>query len=184
VIPLRVPPLRERAEDVPALVAHFIALFAHEIKQRPKTVDRDALQRLKEYSWPGNVRELRNLVERMMIMVAGPSIGVADLSAAVRHGAGGGGSGGGDAGGGRALWETDFASLREARAAFEKHFIERKLAELDGNVSRTAQALGLERSNLYRKLRAYGIEVERNGAAAANAADADPADTAAPIIEP
>jgi two-component system nitrogen regulation response regulator NtrX len=173
VIPLRVPPLRERAEDVSILTAHFIALFAHELKQRPKAVDRDAMRLLEEYSWPGNVRELRNLVERMMIMVPGATIGAADLSAAIR-GAWGGGEGGGDgggrggarAGGERALWEADYASLRAARGAFEKHFIERKLAELDGNVSRTAQVLGLERSNLYRKMRSYGIEVERNGAPA------------------
>ena len=66
--------------------------------------------------------------------------------------------------GARALWESDFPSLRAARAAFEKHYIERKLAELDGNVSRTAQALDLERSNLYRKMRAYGIESGRDGA--------------------
>jgi two-component system nitrogen regulation response regulator NtrX len=158
VIPLRVPPLRERAEDVPALVAHFVALFAHELKRRPKTVDRDAMRRLEEYSWPGNVRELRNLVERMMIMVPGDVIGAGDLSAAIH------GDGGAREGGERALWEADYASLRDARGAFEKHYIERKLAELDGNVSRTAQALGLERSNLYRKMRAHGIAVERDGA--------------------
>jgi two-component system nitrogen regulation response regulator NtrX len=165
VIPLKVPPLRERAEDVPILVAHFVALFAHELKQRPKTVDREALKLLKEYSWPGNVRELRNQVERMMIMVPGGTIGVGDLSAAIR-GAGAPPDGGAREAGARALWEADYASLREARGAFEKHFIERKLAELEGNVSRTAQALGLERSNLYRKMRAYGIAVEREGAGA------------------
>jgi two-component system, NtrC family, nitrogen regulation response regulator NtrX len=184
VIPLRVPPLRERAEDVPILAAHFIALFAHELKQRPKAVDREAMRLLEEYAWPGNVRELRNLVERMMIMVPGATIGAADLAAAIRPDGGSGGSGGtggsGGAGGSgraraeRALWEADYASLREARGAFEKHFIERKLAELEGNVSRTAQVLGLERSNLYRKMRAYGIEVERNGAAAAGTGTGDP----------
>jgi len=157
VIPLRVPPLRERAEDVPVLVAHFVALFAHELKQRPKGVDREALRLLEEYAWPGNVRELRNLVERMMIMVPGGTILPAHLSAAIR------GDGSARDGGARALWDADFPSLRDARGAFEKHFIERKLAELDGNVSRTAQALGLERSNLYRKMRAHGIAVERDG---------------------
>jgi two-component system nitrogen regulation response regulator NtrX len=165
VIPLKVPPLRERAEDVPNLVAHFVALFAHELKQRPKTVDREALRLLKEYSWPGNVRELRNQVERMMIMVPGGTIGAGDLSAAIR-GAGAPQEGSGREAVARALWEADYPSLREARGAFEKHFIERKLAELEGNVSRTAQALGLERSNLYRKMRAYGIAVEREGAGA------------------
>jgi two-component system nitrogen regulation response regulator NtrX len=188
VIPLRVPPLRERAEDVPILAAHFVALFAHELKQRPKAVDREAMRLLEEYAWPGNVRELRNLVERMMIMVPGATIGAADLAAAIRGDGGSGGSAGSGGSGGsggagtsartsaaeRALWEADYASLREARGAFEKHFIERKLAELEGNVSRTAQVLGLERSNLYRKMRAYGIEVERNGAAAAGTGTGDP----------
>jgi two-component system nitrogen regulation response regulator NtrX len=200
VIPLRVPPLRGRTDDVPVLTAHFIALFAHELKRRPKAVDPQAMARLREYSWPGNVRELRNLVERMMIMVPGDTIVAADLTPAIRgtgadgsrNGDGGpaaagagtadaaagagsqpaGGVGGAGAhgapsgeGGGRALWNADYASLRDARAAFERHYIERKLAQLDGNVSRTAQALGLERSNLYRKMRAYGIEVERGGSA-------------------
>jgi two-component system nitrogen regulation response regulator NtrX len=160
VIPLQVPALRERIDDVPVLVAHFVALFAYELKQRPKTVDREAMKLLEDYSWPGNVRELRNLVERMMIMVPGATIGAGDLSAAIRDGAGGSGAGAAAAAD-RALWEADYASLRDARGAFEKHFIERKLAEHDGNVSRTAQVLGLERSNLYRKMRAYGIAVER-----------------------
>jgi two-component system nitrogen regulation response regulator NtrX len=198
VIPLRVPPLRDRAEDVPVLVAHFVALFAHELKRRPKEVAADAMARLREHSWPGNVRELRNLMERMMIMVPGAAISAADLAGAIRgeapgaagaarEAAGGGGAAGGVTGGVRALWDADYTSLREARGAFERHYIERKLAELEGNVSRTAQALGLERSNLYRKMRAYGIEVEREGSegAAAGAADAanaanaaDTADTA------
>ncbi len=155
VIPLRVPPLRERLEDVPLLVDHFIALVARELGRRPKSVAGEAMARLQDYSWPGNVRELRNLVERVMIMSPGESIGVRDLPPAM----------GGEAGGGtRAVWESDFPSLREARAAFEKHYIERKLAELDGNVSKTAQALDVERSNLYRKMRAYGIESGRDGA--------------------
>jgi two-component system nitrogen regulation response regulator NtrX len=152
VIPLRVPPLRERREDVPILVEHFIALFARELGRRPKKVEPAAMARLQEYSWPGNVRELRNLVERMMIMTPGEGIGVRDLPPAVREE-------GVDRS--RGLWDADYPSLRAAREAFEKHFIEKKLAEMEGNVSRTAQVLGLERSNLYRKMRAFGIEVER-----------------------
>ncbi|HVT58702.1 MAG TPA: sigma-54 dependent transcriptional regulator [Thermoanaerobaculia bacterium] len=165
VIPLRVPPLRERLEDVPALVAHFVAFVAGELGRRPKAVDREVMVRLQEYAWPGNVRELRNLVERMMIMTPGDRIGLGDLPPAVR---------GDPVDPSRAVWEHDYPSLRDARSAFEKHFIERKLAELDGNVSRTAQVLGLERSNLYRKMRAYGIEVEReagNGGSLAAASD-------------
>jgi len=98
------------------------------------------------------------VVEGMRIMVPGDTIGAGDLPAAWR----GDGAASGD--GERALWEGDYASLRDARGAFEKSFIERKLAALEGNVSRTALALGLERSNLYRKMRAYGIAVERPGA--------------------
>jgi two-component system, NtrC family, nitrogen regulation response regulator NtrX len=149
VIPLAVPPLRERREDVPLMVEHFIADFAREIGRRPKRVEAAALDRLQGYAWPGNVRELRNLVERMMIMVPGDVIRVADLPPSVK----------GDDGERQApLWEQDYPSLREARAVFEKRYIERKLAELGGNVSRTAEALGLERSNLYRKMKAYGID--------------------------
>jgi two-component system nitrogen regulation response regulator NtrX len=102
-------------------------------------------------------------------MVPGGTLGVSDLSAAIR-GAGAPPEGGTREAGARALWEADYPSLREARGAFEKHFIERKLAELEGNVSRTAQALGLERSNLYRKMRAYGIAVERESAGAGGGA--------------
>ncbi|HEY0783017.1 MAG TPA: sigma-54 dependent transcriptional regulator [Thermoanaerobaculia bacterium] len=153
VIPLRVPPLRERREDVSILVEHFVAQFASELGRRPKGVDEDALARLRDYAWPGNVRELRNFVERMMIMAPGETIGLRDLPPAVR---------GDGSERGRGVWDADYPSLRDARIAFEKHFIEKKLAELDGNVSRTAQVLGLERSNLYRKMRAYGIEVDRD----------------------
>jgi two-component system nitrogen regulation response regulator NtrX len=149
VIPLALPPLRQRREDVPLLVDHFIAVFARELGRRPKSVAGEALERLEAYAWPGNVRELRNLVERMMIMAPGESIRLADLPPALA------GTNGDRS---PAPWEQDFPSLRAARAAFEKRFIERKLAEHGGNISRTAEALGLERSNLYRKMRAYGVE--------------------------
>ena len=89
VIPLHVPPLRERREDIPVLIAHFLDHFAAELGRRPKAVEPPALERLAAYAWPGNVRELRNLVERLMIMAPGPAITIADLPAQVR-GAGGG----------------------------------------------------------------------------------------------
>ncbi len=106
-----------------------------------------------EHGWPGNVRELRNLVERLVIMVPDDEIAARDLPAQLR--------GGDREGRPSALFELDFPSLRDARAAFEKLFIEKKIADAEGNVSRAAELLGLERSHLYRKLRACGIEVQR-----------------------
>jgi two-component system nitrogen regulation response regulator NtrX len=150
VIPLHVPALRERPEDVPLLVEHFVVQLARELGRRPKWLERPALERLQGYAWPGNVRELRNLVERLMIMAPGETIGLRDLPPGVR------GDGAEIVDRPESIWEA--ASLRDARDAFEKQFIEKKLAELDGNVSRTAQALGLERSHLYRKMRALGID--------------------------
>ncbi len=149
VIPLHVPALRERPEDVPLLVEHFVVQLARELGRRPRQLERPALERLQGYAWPGNVRELRNLVERLMIMAPGETIGLRDLPPAVR------GDGAETADRPESLWEA--ASLREARDAFEKQLIERKLAALGGNVSKTAQALGLERSHLYRKMKTLGI---------------------------
>nr|HRC85237.1 helix-turn-helix domain-containing protein [Thermoanaerobaculia bacterium] len=149
VIPLVVPALRERREDIALLVDHFIAEFAHEIGRRPKRLSPAALERLTAYHWPGNVRELRNVVERMMIMVPEGTIELGDLPPVMRAGT---------EPPGQPLYEQDFPSLRDARMAFERRYIERKLAELGGNVSRTAQALGLERSNLYRKMRSLGMD--------------------------
>ncbi|MCG8463093.1 MAG: sigma-54 dependent transcriptional regulator [Holophagales bacterium] len=152
VIPIRVPALRERREDVPLLVQHFLALLARRQGRRPKRMSQEALERLRAYTWPGNVRELRNLVERLLIMVPDDEIHArvlpADLSADAVDPT-------------LDLLEQSHLSLREARAAFEKLLIERRLEEAAGNVSRTAEGLELERSHLYRKLRAYGIEVRR-----------------------
>ncbi len=152
VIPIEVPPLRQRHEDVPLLAEHFIAHYAHELGRRPQRLDPLAVERLVEYGWPGNVRELRNFIERMMIMVPGDEITARDLPAPIR---------GETTEAVRTLLDEESLSLRQARAAFEKRFIERRLAQCGGNVSRTAEVLELERSNLYRKIRAYGIEIRR-----------------------
>ena len=150
VVPLRLPPLRERMEDIPDLVRHFLRKAVDE-GLPAKRLENDAFDLLKRYRWPGNVRELRNLVERMLIMVSGERIEVRHLPpnlhrdthrAASAHA----GSGG-------------FSSLHEARAAYERDYILRKLDENHGNVSRTAEVLGLERSHLYRKMKALGISV-------------------------
>ena len=149
VIPLHVPALRDRREDIPVLIDHFLERFAAEAGRRPKSVDPQALERLVAYSWPGNVRELRNLSERLMIMAPGDVVMEADLPPRVR---------GADA---IAQVGNDYASLKEARETFERLYIERRLGAAGGNVSQAARDLGIDRRHLYRKLQAYGIDPER-----------------------
>jgi two-component system, NtrC family, nitrogen regulation response regulator NtrX len=157
VIPLEVPPLRERTDDIPRLIRHFLQDFSREYGQKPKTIDDEALALLEGYEWPGNVRELRNVIERLIIMVPGQALGVQDVPMSISHAptdmktpavtsAG-------------SLSRT-FSKLKDARADFERQFIAQKLAENNGNVSRTADAIGVERTNLHRKIKAYGINVE------------------------
>ena len=152
VIPIFVPPLRERPEDIPLLANHFMVEFAREYGKRPKGFDSGATSVMGQYLWPGNVRELRNVTERLMIMVPGETISAADLAflnvnpqAEARLG--------------EAMSEK--LSLHAARDRFERDLILRTLAEQQGNMSRTAEVLGVERSNLYRKLRAFGITPTR-----------------------
>jgi two-component system, NtrC family, nitrogen regulation response regulator NtrX len=150
VIPFFVPPLREHAEDIPMLAGDFLNEFVRAYGRRPKHLAESALGALLEYRWPGNVRELRNLIERLVIMVPGDRIEWRHLPPTLQRD------------GGRT--ETtpasgSFFSLQEARAAYERDYILRKLEENRGNVSRAAEALGLERSHLYRKMRSLGIAV-------------------------
>ena len=152
VIPIFVPALRERQEDIPLLADHFLAEFAREYGRRIKTFEPGAVAVLQQYAWPGNVRELRNVIERLMIMVPGDSISPSDLSfldrdAPPRPEA--------------APLTAERLSLHEARDRFERDLILRTLAEQQGNMSRTAEVLGVERSNLYRKMKAFGIAPSR-----------------------
>jgi two-component system nitrogen regulation response regulator NtrX len=151
VIPVSVPPLRDRREDVPLLAEHFMAELAREYGRRIKGFEPAASDALQRYSWPGNVRELRNVIERLMIMVPGDTIAVQDLSfldlSTVDPAAS-------PARGAR-------LTLHQARDQFECELILRTLAEHHGNMSRTAEALGVERSNLYRKMKAFGIAPAR-----------------------
>ena len=157
VIPLEVPPLRERTDDIPRLVLHFLQEFSTEYGQKTKTIDDDALDLFVRYHWPGNVRELRNIIERLIIMVPAPVLRVQDvpppinLSQLDRQASA---APTGDRGG------HNHATLKDARAAFEREFIMQKLRENVGNVSRTADAIGVERSNLHRKIKALGIALE------------------------
>ena len=157
VIPLEVPPLRERKEDIPLLVRHFLKEFAAEYGQRPKTIDESALELFMRYPWKGNVRELRNFIERMMIMVPGPAITAPDVPPPVNrpqpeltHGEGPTVLPG----------PLSHVTLKEARAAFEREFIRRKLMENNGNISKTADEIDVERSNLHRKIKALHIETD------------------------
>ena len=156
VIPIFVPPLRERQEDIPLLADHFMAEFSREYGRRLKTFEPAATTVLQRYSWPGNVRELRNVIERLMIMVPGDAISAADLTFL------------GQGDGGRpetAEPISERMTLHEARDRFERDLILRTLGEQQGNMSRTAEVLGVERSNLYRKMRAFGIAPSRRSEA-------------------
>jgi len=157
VIPLEVPSLREREDDIPRLVRYFLREFSTEYGQKTKTIEDDALALFVRYRWPGNVRELRNIIERLIIMVPGPTLRTQDvpppLSSLQEERRAPVLSNGGQTGHGH-------ATLKDARAEFEREFIAQKLREYGGNVSRTADAIGVERSNLHRKIKALGIEIE------------------------
>jgi two-component system nitrogen regulation response regulator NtrX len=157
VIPLDVPPLRERTDDIPRLVRHFLQEFSNEYGQKPKAIEDEALALFVRYPWPGNVRELRNFIERLIIMVPGPVLTVRDVPPPV-SGPQQAGRPQGD--GGSARPRPQLATLKDARAEFEREFIAQKLRENGGNVSKTADAIGVERSNLHRKIKALGIEME------------------------
>jgi two-component system nitrogen regulation response regulator NtrX len=146
VIPIEVPPLRQRREDLPLLVSYFIALFSAENGKRPKTVSVEALAYFLAYDWPGNVRELRNMVERLVIMSPRDVIGPEDLPPPLRPR---------DAE--PAAEAQRERTLKEARETFERAFILSELHANEWNITRTAERLGIERSHLYRKLKAYGI---------------------------
>jgi len=143
VIPFYVPALRERSEDIPLFAKHFLAEFSAAYGRRPRELSEAALDVLMRYSWPGNVRELRNLIERLVIVCPQQRIEPHHLPPELFRGAR-------DA-------QQEYASLHEARAAYERDFILRKLEEHQWNMTRTAMALGLERSHLYRKMKALGI---------------------------
>lgn len=149
VIPMRVPPLKERAEDIPSLAKTFVDEFSMSTNIEPKEITEEGLEMLKTYEWPGNVRELRNLIERLMIMVPDRVIDRKDIPAPFNRGAAAKGN-----------LDVSLAptSLKEAKGQFEKAFIEAKLREFEGNISQTAEAIGVERSNLHKKIKGYGLE--------------------------
>jgi two-component system, NtrC family, nitrogen regulation response regulator NtrX len=150
VIPIFVPPLRDRREDIPLLADHFMVEFAREYGRRVKTLEASATSGLQSYGWPGNVRELKNVIERLVIMVPRDTIAAPDLLFLEGPGVAA------DAPSPDAA-HPGALTLQEARQHFEREYILRVLAEHQGNISRTAEVLGVERSNLYRKMRSLGI---------------------------
>ncbi|MGC9323146.1 MAG: sigma-54-dependent transcriptional regulator [Desulfomonilia bacterium] len=147
VIPIQVPRLIDRKEDIPELVEHFIKGFSS-LKGENKTITEGAVKRLIQHEWPGNVRELKNIIERLVIMTPGDTITADDIPPL----------------GTRQGTEIDrlisIQELKDARSEFEKIFIERKLRENGRNISKTADIIGVERSNLHRKIKSLGIDVE------------------------
>ncbi|MBV9507390.1 MAG: sigma-54-dependent Fis family transcriptional regulator, partial [Acidobacteriia bacterium] len=147
VIPFFVPPLRDRREDVPVLADHFLSEFTTAYGRKPKELTPEAYRILVEYHWPGNVRELKNLIERIVIL--NPQVRVDARHIPLN----------------RLRRQNDrppdrSGSLQEVREAAEREYILKKLEEANGNVTRTAELLGLERSNLYRKMKTLGIHTE------------------------
>ncbi len=147
VIPFRVPALRERPGDIPILAREFTREFCAEAGMKEKKITARAMRLLQSHTWPGNVRELRNLMERLVIMTPRGSIDVKDLPDVIRNGPSA---------------ERDDLNLDEARRNFEREFLIERLTEHGWNISRTAEAIGLARESLSRKIKAHGIEVEKS----------------------
>jgi two-component system nitrogen regulation response regulator NtrX len=153
VLPFHVPALRDRAEDIPNLANHFLSCFCSKESRETKTFSPGAMSALMSYSWPGNVRELKNLIERLVIMTQEQAITESHLPPSVFSK--------------RSAPRTfppaaaETATFREAKEEFEKEFLLQKLEEHDWNISRTAEAIDMERSNLHRKIKSFGIELKK-----------------------
>jgi two-component system nitrogen regulation response regulator NtrX len=156
-IPFRAPALRERLDDIAPLVQYFVAQFFRREGGETKAFLPEALDKLRHYSWPGNLRELKNVVERILIMAPGRVISVDDIP----HLSGGQLTGAVPLSAPTLAGAFSRSALRDAREDFEREFIIHKLEENDWNISRTAELIELERSNLHRKIKSYGIDVRR-----------------------
>ncbi len=157
VVPVTIPPLSDRREDIPALVQHFIAHYAAERRVPTPEIAADAMVALQSYDWPGNVRQLRNVVERTIILAPGDRIGRIDLDLLPAEVLGDQG----DMGGGSATAIMG-SPLREARETFEREYLRVQIRRFSGNISRTASFIGMERSALHRKLKLLGITETRD----------------------
>ena len=159
VVPVRLPPLRERREDIPEIADHFIARFAAERRIAPPSLSDEAVAALQAHDWPGNVRQLRNIIERTIILAPGDRISCIDVDLLPpevldQQGA---------AGMSNATLTIMGSPLREARESFEREYLKIQIRRFSGNISRTASFIGMERSALHRKLKALGIADKREG---------------------
>jgi two-component system nitrogen regulation response regulator NtrX len=145
VVPIRVPSLRERPQDIPALIDHFLSQFCTRNNFRPKKIDPAILPVLQSYTWPGNVRELRNVVERMAILTPADEISIESVPVEIR----------------RFRESTPKSTVQEARESAEREHILRALEAADWNVSSAARTLNMERTNLHKRMRALGVSRER-----------------------
>jgi two-component system nitrogen regulation response regulator NtrX len=158
VVPVRIPALRERREDIPELANHFLARFASERRLTPPNFSDEAVAALQAHDWPGNVRQLRNIIERTVILAPGDvtCIDIDLLPAEVLDNQG-------SAGLSSATLTIMGSPLREARESFEREYLKIQIRRFSGNISRTASFIGMERSALHRKLKALGIADKREG---------------------
>ncbi len=152
VIPVDVPPLRERTEDIPLLVEDFLEEFAQEGKSARKRIAEEVIPVLQKYPWPGNVRELKNFIERLVILVPEEVIELRHIPASFHQCFD-------QVGTSTALDQPNF---KTAKIEFEKEYLRKKLEEHNWNISQTAGAIGIERSHLHRKLKSYGVSTERS----------------------
>jgi len=158
VVPVRIPSLRERREDIPELVAHFLARFSAERRIQTPELSKDAMAALQAHDWPGNVRQLRNIIERTLILTPGDRVGCIEvdlLPPEIVETQGSAGLGG-------ASMAIMGSPLREARESFEREYLKIQIRRFSGNISRTASFIGMERSALHRKLKALGLGDKRD----------------------
>jgi two-component system nitrogen regulation response regulator NtrX len=158
VVPVRIPPLRERREDIPELVGHFLARFSAERRIQTPELSKDAVAALQAHDWPGNVRQLRNIIERTLILTPGDRVGCIEvdlLPPEIIETQGPTGLGG-------ASMAIMGSPLREARESFEREYLKIQIRRFSGNISRTASFIGMERSALHRKLKALGLGDKRD----------------------
>jgi len=158
VVPVRLPPLRERREDIPELVNHFLARFAAEKRIQTPELSKEAMAALQAHDWPGNVRQLRNIIERTLILTPGDRVGCIEVDLLPQEIIDSQGS----AGLGGASMAIMGSPLREARESFEREYLKIQIRRFSGNISRTASFIGMERSALHRKLKALGLGDKRD----------------------